>query len=258
MDQIERFGRGLAEARRSGRAIRRGDCDLRRIGSLAEAEAVQAEAVAILGFDGIGHHIAATTPELSRRLNCPEPITGPLLPDDCLTSGSSLRVSRAMLGIGAQFAFVFGRSYPQHGESVSPNTIADAIASCHLGLQVLARRTEADMPLNDWVGTADFGLAECHVEGPSVHGWRRADLPECEVRLQVDGSTCASAWASSTQGSPLAPLLWLARHLDARGRVIDAGHVVAAGSCTTLVQLTPGHLVSGIFGELGSVELQLV
>lgn len=260
MDQasLERIGRALAQARRSGRPIPRGECDLQRIRSLEEAEAVQAEAAALFASEPIGHHLAATTSEIRAVLNCPEPITAPLFPADRLPSGSTLRVTRSMLGIGTQFAFVFGRCYPQEGESLSLETIAGAITSCHVGLQVLARRTEAGTPMNERLGTADFGLAECYVEGPSVKGWREADLPGCEVRLRVDGRTCTSGPASATLGSPLAPLLWLARHLDARERVIEAGAIVTSGSCLTLLQLTPGRVVSAVFGELGSVELHLV
>ena len=256
--RVARAGRLLAQARREGGLVACRDCDLRGIGSLAEAEDVQAEAAAMLGFDRIGHAIAGTTPEIALRLGCAEPIAGPLFPNDCRPSGSALRVTRSMLGVGAQLAFLFGRSYPQDGERLSLATVADAVAGCHVALQVLARRTEASVPLNDWVGTADFGFVECVVQGASVRGWRELDLGGCAVKLVVDGHTCASGRAGDTLGNPLAPLVWLARYLDGRGRSIEAGEIVAVGSCTRLLQLTPGRTVAGVFESLGSVEMRLV
>jgi 2-keto-4-pentenoate hydratase len=256
--EIERAGRLLAEARRTGRVLSRADCDLSRIGSLAEAEAVNDEATALLGPDRIGLNLAATTPEIARRFGSPGPIAGALLPEDRRSTGSELRVARGMLGIGAQFLFVFGRSYPEDDESIGFGSIGEAIASCHVGLQVLGRRTAPDLPLDEWVGTADFGLVECIVEGTRVERWRERDLRVTPVLLSVDGHLASAAKGASTFGSPLAPPVWLARRFRARGRQIGAGEIVAAGSCTTLLQLTPGRTVRASFGELGSAELRLV
>lgn len=255
---IDRLASRLADARRQGIQLRREECDLRKLGSEEEAAALQAAASLAFGGSRIGYALVATTAQTARLLNCPEPIVGPLFMEERLPSGSTLRVTRSMLGIGAQYVFVFGSSYPKAGSPAALDTIADAIASCRLGMQVLARRTGVDTPFNDWIGTADFGLSECYVEGPSILEWRGHDLGTCDVEVAVDGRPCTSGQGCNTLGHPLAPLVWLARRRAAEGLTIEAGDIVAAGSCTTLLQLTPGHEVTSTFGDLGSVTIELL
>ncbi|WP_375458534.1 hypothetical protein [uncultured Enterovirga sp.] len=172
-------------------------------------------------------------------------------------SGSTLPVRSSMLGIGAGFSFVFGRSYPAEGELVGRDTLLSAIASCHVGLQVLGRRVPGDTPLNEWTATADFGLAEAFIEGPRVENWRDRDLGKATILLRLDGHVCAAGEGRDTLGGPFDALVWLARRLDEGGGSIEAGDIVASGSCTGLAQMTPGAVATGDFGKLGAVKLRL-
>lgn len=256
-DEIELLGQRLAKARTGQELAPRRDCDLRRIDSDGGAAAVQAAAAIALGLDRIGHGLAATTRVTSRLLRCHEPIIGPIFSEDRLISGSSLRLRSAMLGVGAGYAFVFGRSYPAEGEDIDRSTVLGAIASCHIALQVLGRRVPGDTPLNDWTATADFGLAEAYIEGPRVETWRDRDLSKITILLRLDSHVCASGRGSDTLGDPLEALAWLAHRLEDGGGAIEAGDIVASGSCTGLVQMTPGTVVTGDFEGLGTVELRL-
>ncbi len=254
---IESVGTALGLAYRGG-ALVGPALDLQRVGSQEEARAVQ-EAAA-LAHDGkrSGHALAATTPLTRRLLGCDGPIVGPIFADRILQSGDALSLRPSIIGVGAQLAFVFGRNLdPEDIRQDDPARLAQAIASCHLALQVVGRRVPDSVPLNSCTAAADLGLAEAFVQGPSVPDWRARLHPQTDIRLRLDGHVCATGRPFGAMGHPLAPIAWLARHLAETGNVIEAGDVVATGSCTGLLQVRPGQVATGDFGELGSVSMIL-
>ncbi len=76
--------------------------------------------------------------------------------------------------------------------------------------------------------------------------------------LQLNGNLVASGGAAEVFGNPIAAMLWLTHALDSRGSTLQAGDIVATGSCTGLAQVAPGQRVRAAFGHLGHVELDLV
>ena len=58
-------------------------------------------------------------------------------------------------------------------------------------------------------------------------------------------------------GHPLEAVAWLARALARRGGRLDAGDLVATGTCAGLLQVLPGQTFAADFGGLGTVELRL-
>lgn len=57
---------------------------------------------------------------------------------------------------------------------------------------------------------------------------------------------------------PQVSLVWLARHLQARGAGIDAGDIVATGTGGCLVQMNPGHRVTAAWGETIQTDVVLL
>ncbi|WP_128564343.1 2-keto-4-pentenoate hydratase [Methylobacterium crusticola] len=253
----ERLGRGLAEARRLNHVSPR--LDLRVIAGPAAAEAVQAEAVLAYNQPIRGYTLAATSDRSARLLGCDGPVVAPLFAPAMLPSGTSLRASRGILGVGAQYTFVFGRPFPLDGEDPGDlDALAAAVVSCHLGVQVLGRRVCHTVPLNAWTATADFGLDVAHGRGGAVADWRDRDLATSAVSLRLDGHVVAQGSGREILNRhPLAAVAWLAEIVSQAGRTIDAFDAVATGSCTALSQIVPGQHVEADFGSLGRVELDI-
>jgi len=230
--------------------------DLRLINSLEQAWDIQRSATLATEDEIYGIALTCTSAMTSRQLRCDQPVYGPLFAGTCVASGEHLRVSSAMIGVGAQLAFVFGRSYPQApDEALSIASLADAIAACHMALQVVARRVSHAIPLNTWTAIADFGLSGAYIAGSPIDDWRDRLTPDGVVALTVDGSVNGHGRLSDVMGHSLHAALWLAGKLRDRGGVIEAGSIVATGSCTGLVQLAPGHRIAGDFGALGNVSV---
>ncbi|MBY0296237.1 MAG: hypothetical protein K2X71_09395 [Methylobacterium sp.] len=250
----ENLGRRLAEARALGLVMP--DLDLRVVDGPA-ADAVQAEAVLAYDQPIRGYTLAATADHTARLLGCDGPIVAPLFAGAVLPDGAALTLPRGILGVGAQYTFVFGRPFPLDGEdSGDLAALADAILSCSISLQVLGRRVRHATPLDTWTAIADFGLDAAHVRGDTVGTWRVVDLAAAPVALALDGHVAArGSGREILNRHPLAAAAWLAETLARSGRSIDAGDAVATGSCTGLSQLVPGQRVEADFGVLGRVTL---
>ncbi|MFE1599271.1 2-keto-4-pentenoate hydratase [Methylobacterium sp. ID0610] len=253
--ETEMLGLALAEARRTGQVSALPE--LGRLSDPDDADAVLAAALRHHGGGLAGYALAATSP-LSARLLCSEqPVAAPLLREALLEDGATLRLPQGVIGVGAGFLMRLGRPFPEDGEAITGEHAASACVSCHLDLHLLGRRVPNGTPLNAWAAVADFGLDVAHVRGPRVTAWDEGLLREAAVSLRVDGHELARGRGCDTLGSPLAAVAWLARRLAERDLGLDAGDVVATGTCTGLTQVLPGQTVSAEYGPLGRVALTL-
>ena len=252
---LENLGRELAECRRLGRVV---DLRLERITAEDEADAVRDEAVAAYHSSVCGYRIAATTALTRRLLGCEAPVWAPLLAAEVRPGGTSFRLPPGVIGAGCELAFVMARPYPLHGdEEVSRASAGRAVAACRPGVGILGRRVPGSKPLNALTATADFGLGVAFVEGRDAEGWEAADLATVPVTARIDGRAVAAGHGGDVLGHPLEAVAWLARALARRGGRLDAGDLVATGTCAGLLQVLPGQTFAADFGSLGTVELRL-
>lgn len=178
-------------------------------------------------------------------------LANPLMLTSWIPSGSKVHVTPDMVGVGAQLAFVFGRSFPiEQGVVTQLNDVLDAVASCRVALQIA---------LAPKVGVRGENAqnAVLFVEGPAIVSWRDRLVPDHPALVRVDGHIISSGKLGDVMGDPSRALLWLAASLAKEDRWIDAGDIIATGSCTGLAQMLPGHVVTGDFGDLGTVALTL-
>lgn len=256
-EEIDRIANEIASAYRGGRESH--DAGLHRLDGMADAEDVQEAVVRILGDGQIGYALCATSATTGRLLRCSEPVAAPLLHGAMLEDGATFLLPQGTIGAGAGFCFVLGRPHENCSDGATGGEeAADACIACHIELHLLGRRVSDGRPLNACTATADLGLDVIHVIGPRVSDWRAVDLAETAIEVSLDGHAIARGRGADTFGTPVAGVAWLARHLSDRGRRIEAGEVVATGSCTGLVQVVPGQRVRADFGSLGLVSLDLI
>lgn len=255
-DEIEEFGRSLAQARAVGDLA--SDIDLRRISGAEEAEAVQASAIRRFRAVPVGYAVRATTPLCARLLGCDAPLIVPLLQETILEDGEHYRLPRGVLGIGAGFTFVMGRAFPfSDEEPLTAANAATACIACHLDLHILGRRVPHVTPLNPWTASADFGLDVAHVRGPGLVDWSASMLVETLVSLRIDGRAVNEGEGRAMPGGPIAAVARLATKLGERDLILDAGDLVATGSLVGLIQVSPGQRVQAEIAGHGRVSMLL-
>ena len=77
------------------------------------------------------------------------------------------------------------------------------------------------------------------------------------MSLQLNGHRIAAGRGLDVLGNPIAAVVWLSRFLLAHGVTLQAGDLVATGSCTGVAQVAPRQRVRAVFDRLGDVELDL-
>jgi 2-keto-4-pentenoate hydratase len=251
-DRLEALGAALAEARRHETVK---DLPLDRVATLEEAEAVQAAAVEAYGGSPIGYSIQGTSAQTGRQLCCAEPIFGPLLDSELLSNGSRFRLPRGVFGAGCSFVFGIGRPYPAEGEEIDRGSIAEAVADCRLAIEILGRRVPGSVPLNALTATADFAMSVLHIEGPHIQNLADMDLAAARSEAKINGKTVSVGRGADIMNHPLEAIAWLAKELGRHGRELDAGDLVATGSCTGILQVMPGQVFEADFGKLGRVSV---
>jgi 2-keto-4-pentenoate hydratase len=163
---------------------------------------------------------------------------------------------RRIFGIEGEIAFRFARALPAGTMPHDRQTVSDAIESAHAAIEILdTRYTELDgrsrfEMLADTFNNAGF------VPGPPLAAWRDLDFPRLKVTLSLDGDIVFEGVGTHPVGDPLAPVIWFANFLNARGRAIQAGDYVTTGTCTGFLRARIGSLVQVRFDGLGEAELR--
>jgi 2-keto-4-pentenoate hydratase len=245
----------LAACRRAGTLAH---LPLHELLSAEDAETVQAQAVAALGWTACGYKIGATNLAVQQALACTEPVAGPLFREAEFASGAEFRSSPGLLGLESEFAFEMARDFPGPDGVLDLSSLVEAIAECRAAIEVVGRRVEADIPLNHKSVVADFAINVAFVLGDPIPAWRDGALLDAPVTALVDGQPVAQGNGYLVLGNPLESLLWLARKLAASGGLLRAGDTVLTGTCTGITQVVAGQKFEARFGEAASVSLQIV
>ncbi|MDO5628223.1 MAG: 2-keto-4-pentenoate hydratase [Mobilicoccus sp.] len=198
-----------------------------------------------------GHKVGLTSPAMQKQLGVDQPDYGHLFDDMFHTEHTPIGVSTFLQPrIEPEIAFVLKK--PLAGPGV---TVAEALAAVDF---VLPSLEIVDSRIRDWkIGLFDT-IADNASSGGVVLGSRPTPVDAVDLRttgcvLTKNATVVATGAGGAVLGSPITALVWLANTVGARGVVLEAGHVVLPGSCTSMVPVAPGDTVTATFGGLGSV-----
>ncbi len=175
-----------------------------------------------------------------------------LTPDSTATRGTR------EFGIEPEIAFRLGAGLPPRADGAAHGRAAviDAIGAAHPVIEVCVCRFAkfSDAPGLDCL--ADNIINEALVVGPPRQSWRALDIARLPLRVRVNGAQVHHGRGGHPLGDPLAPVVWLANHLNARGLVLEAGQIVTTGSCNGIRFIDAGGRVDVEFGGLGGVSVE--
>lgn len=243
----EAVARLLAEARRSGRPAEVPGFALE---AADDAYRIQ-DAVAVLHGPINGWKVGAREPGAT-------PTCAPLLAGTIRQPAARHEIAvEGAIGVEVELAFVLGRAFAAAAAPPERAEILDAIASCHMAIELCATRWRGDPDALDplWK-LADNQINEGLVLGPPIAAWREADLDAFEGRLVVDGTPAETPHRPS-EGDLIRLLVWLVRHcVRERGGMV-ANTVVTTGSWTGLRFVEPPAQVVGAVGAFPPIEVTL-
>ena len=219
------------------------------------ALAIQSEVVAAHGSPVKGWKVGATNATAQKNFGLDGPFFGPMVEAGFADDGATLPAAPTVLAVEPEYAFKMARNFPNDGEEITEDSVADAVASCHVALEVIGRCVKSDEFQNGLGLTIDFAGNSSFIAGPKITNWRDQDLVNTPVEGRANGETVQSGSGADVMGSPLTSLTWLARSLAARGMQLKEGEWVSTGTCTPPVPAKQGTTVSAKFGDLGEVSV---
>ncbi len=249
------FATLLADARREGRQVLPG-ATLPQ--DAAEGYAIADDVAAALGWPVVGWKVAATTPEMQRRLRSGEPTRGRIYAPFVQPAPAVLRHAGLLDPlVECEIVLHLAAPLPPRAQPWSESDVQAAIGAAHGAIEVAeCRFPMAALPPTPAI-LADGAANGRYVLGPEIPGWRARDLAALPVALDVDGATRRTGSGAEAMGHPLRVLHWLAEALRQRGQGLAAGDIVSTGTCTGMFRPAPGQRLRARFGEGCEVALDI-
>jgi 2-keto-4-pentenoate hydratase len=213
----------------------------------------------MLGWPRRGWKVAATTPEMRRRLRATEPMRGPIYRHLVQDTPATLPFA-ALLDplVECEVVLRLAAPLPHRAAPWTALEVQAAIGAVHGGIEVAeCRFPMAALPPTPAI-LADGAACGRYVLGPEIPRWRERDLAALPVSLEVDGAVRRTGTGAEAMGHPFHVLLWLAEALRRRGQGLAAGDLVSTGTCTGMLRPAAGQRLRGRFGEGCEVAIDLV
>ena len=235
-----------------------------QISDASSAYAVQRQFVLELerlrGTRACGYKIALTTQAMRRMVGFHDSISGQLLSDQVVASGSTVRARdyRHLL-IEFEIAFRMAADVPAAQPPWSRETILPYVECAFAALEIADDRHADYAQLAGSMLTlaADNAWNQGLVLGAPVSSFTPDSLVAAVGTAFIDGQEVGRGTGADVLGHPLDALAWLANHLQQRGLALAAGHLVTTGSLVTSKFPDAGSTVGFDIDSLGSVTLHV-
>lgn len=223
----------------------------------AEAYAVQALLERQSAWPLAGWKIAATSAAGQSHINVDGPLAGRLLAERIVGEGEPVALGANRMRVAEiEFVFRMGATLPPRPEPYEQTEVAEAVAALHLGIEVPDSRFVAFEKVGAHQLIADNACADRFVLGRAAPGaWRDMDLARHPVQGRTRRGVVHDGNGANVLGGPLVALTWLANELSSHGVPLAENQIVTTGTCCVPVPVAPGDVVTGDFGELGTIEV---
>jgi 2-keto-4-pentenoate hydratase len=246
---LDELAGALARNRSTGEVS---DLPMSLLQSLGQAQDVQTAALDVFDSDFRGYALVGTSRQARSTLGLKEPIFS-AIPETFHEGRRRFRLPNGMLGAQCELVFTIGRTYPAMGEKIDRLSASAAVIACQPAIGLVGRRARPGAD-SRFAAIADFGLHVATICGSSARHVDPMELGEIGVVARIDDRPVASARTGAILGHAIEAVVWLAKRLAAQGRTLNADDVVATGSCTPILQILPGQLLTIEFEELGAVS----
>lgn len=203
----------------------------------------------------VGHKIGCTTRVMQAFLGIPNPCAGGVFEKTVHSSPATLHHADYLhVGVECEIVVRLGRDLAPQYAPFTQATVAEAVAACMAGMEIVDDRYVDYKALDTPTLIADdFFDAGCVLGAPIV-AWRELDLTACTGVTRINGAEVGRGRGADVMGHPLEALAWLANHLAGDGRGLRTGEFVFTGSVVETKWVDRGDRVEMEIDGLGRVE----
>lgn len=220
---------------------------------LEHGYAIQLETAKLRGQQVAGYKVGLTHPAAQQAAGVSAPIAGRLLPTDIVRGPGPIKLPPQHLRIvEAELIFEIGRTLSDSDLPIREQTLRESVRAVYTGIELCnSRLSAADPPLPSVV--ADNSNADLLIVGDPLPDWQTKLRGEMPVRLTRRSGDPVDGSSLRVLGNPLKSLIWLASWLLARGERLEAGSLIASGSCTGMTEIARNDTVTAVFGDTAQV-----
>lgn len=246
MNDTQNLTRGLSVARRAHGVMN--PQALEHLKDFTTAYLLQESVRAELGANVVGWKVAS--PPMA------DVMSAPLFDIGCIESASDLPDAALLRdGVECELALRIDRPLPMGGCSVED--VKGALGAVAPAFELLCSRLPGKFS-----SPREHLVADCLGQGAVVLGepcvkWQTLDLTNLRVTLWSNDAVIVEKQGSNPFGNPLQAVALLANHLALRGKVIEPGTFVLAGSHTGVHRAQPGERLCCVFEGIGKVALNV-
>jgi len=203
-----------------------------------------------------GHKVGLSSPAMQQMLGVDEPDYGHLLASMFHPDGGTVPLDRFIQPrVEIEVAFVLGK--PLVGPGITLEDVYAATDYVVPALEIVDSRIE------DWRIAIEDTVADNASSAGLVLGvtpTRLGDLPidRIPATLRANGEVRERGTSGAVLGNPAIAVAWLANKVAAFGIHLEGGDVVLPGSCTRMIPVADGDVISATFDGLGPVSATFV
>lgn len=223
--------------------------------SLADAYAVQAEAIRLWGSTVAGWKVGRIVGEAAATHGCNRFI-GPIFAEtvmagttDTLASFPAIRDGSAALE--AEVVAIIGRDVPAIRRDWTGAEVRSILSGLHIGIEVAGCPVPDANGLGPLASIGAFGNNLALILGPAIAEWESVDIDAIACSASIDGRTVGDATAANLPGGPLTATAFALNQAAERGIAIPAGTLISTGAITGVHAVRIGQSCVADFGPLG-------
>lgn len=208
--------------------------------------------------DAVGYKIGLTTPRMQQMCGIDHPIAGTVMAARVHASPAKIRLRDFVrLGIECEIAVKLRRPLGVSGaEDLPLDRVHDHVGAVAAAFELVEDRgADYSKGLDLYSVVAENSWNAGIVLGPEQ---RVPQIGSLAGALAVDGVIVDRGDSSQVLGHPLAAVVWLAKHLAARGRELRADEWIMTGSIVPTRFAAAGERYHFALGDLAPVELVVV
>jgi len=228
--------------------------------NVSDAYEIQALLENSSGAAVFGWKLAATSKAGQEHINVDGPLIGRIPADRALPDGSIYTAldNNVMRVAELEFAFRFGTDIKPRARAWTVTEALETVESLHPAIELPDSRYRRYETVGAAQLIADNACAHYFVLGPAApSGWRTTDLAEHQPWGIVDGQRFRQGHGRNVLGDPRVALVWFLNEAARYSIEVRAGEVVTTGTCLIPIPISHGSVVSGDFGDLGTVSVRV-
>ena len=224
-----------------------------------DAYAIQDEVTALFDSEFVGWKLGATNDKTLALLGFDQPFVGPLLSAHFHGMNDALIVHPEHgPALETEFLVALGSDLPARNAPYSDDEVAAAVEYACPAFEIVGCRAECGFTAAGSLLIADGAANVAVIPGEPAADWRKADLSDHPLRVEVNGVEVATGSSNLLMwGNPFGAVSYLARHPQVAERGLRRGDRIMTGTCGGLIPLKSGDQASADFGVLGTVRLKV-